>query len=143
MLSSMHHLIYSSAATLLLAEEELQRLLTNASARNQQLGITGVLLYHDGEFMQLLEGDADAIHELYKRIERDPRHTNILKLADKPIEFRSFPDWAMAFKTVEAEEFARLQGYRSPASLNLAPQGLSGADALLLDLMRTYMLLED
>jgi hypothetical protein len=139
----MHHLIYSSAATIPLSEEELQSLLTKASARNKQLGITGVLLYHDGEFMQLLEGDADVIHDLYKTIEQDPRHTNVLKLADKAIEFRSFPDWSMAFKTLEAEEFAQLQGYRSPASLNLAPQGLSGADALLLDLMRTYMLLED
>jgi len=138
----MHHLIYSSAATLPFTDEELQSLLTNASARNQQLGITGVLLYHDGEFMQLLEGEATVIQALYKVIEQDSRHTSIFKMADKSIEARSFPDWSMAFKPIDAEAFAQLKGYQRPAALDTAPQGLSGADALLLIVMRNFIVSE-
>ncbi|MBO0358481.1 BLUF domain-containing protein [Hymenobacter sp. BT186] len=138
----MHHLIYSSSATVPFTDAALQELLTTARANNEQLQVTGVLLYHEGQFMQLLEGEASVIRSLYQVIEQDTRHTGIFKLADKPIEARSFSEWAMAFKPVDAEAFAQLKGYQNPAALDTAPQGLSGADALLLNIMRTFMVSE-
>ena len=92
--------------------------------------------------MQLLEGEASVVQALYKVIEQDPRHTGIFKMADKPIGVRSFPDWSMAFKPVDAEAFAQLKGYQTPTALDTAPQGLSGADALLLTMMRNFMVSE-
>ncbi|WP_375436018.1 BLUF domain-containing protein [uncultured Hymenobacter sp.] len=136
----MHHLIYSSSATYLFSDTELQALLAKARSRNEQYNVTGVLLYHEGQFMQLLEGEAEAVHSLYSIIAQDSRHTGILKLADKPISARSFPEWAMAFRPVETEAFAQVTGYQQPANLNLAPQGLSAADVMLLSLMHKYML---
>ncbi|WP_051166937.1 BLUF domain-containing protein [Hymenobacter norwichensis] len=139
----MHHLIYSSSATVPFTDAALQELLTTARANNEQLQVTGVLLYHEGQFMQLLEGEASVIKSLYQLIEQDTRHTSIFKLADKPIEARSFSEWAMAFKPIDAEAFAQLKGYQSPDALDTAPQGLSGADALLLNIMRTFMVSEE
>ncbi|UOG77145.1 BLUF domain-containing protein [Hymenobacter tibetensis] len=136
----MHLLIYSSSATHPFSDDELQELLTKARLRNARENVTGLLLYHDGQFMQLLEGDADVVHRLYSYIEQDPRHTSVLKLADKHVEARSFPDWAMAFRPVQAADFERLEGFRSPSSLDPAFEGLSGADSLLLNLLRQYML---
>ncbi|HEX8424947.1 BLUF domain-containing protein [Hymenobacter sp.] len=136
----MHHLIYSSSATHPLSDKDLQDLLANARLYNERQGVTGLLLYHEGQFMQLLEGEETTIRALYGVIAQDPRHTSVLKLADKYIEARSFPEWAMAFRPLDADAFAQLEGYRTPASLKLAPQGLSAADALLLNLMRQYML---
>ena len=136
----MHHLIYSSSATYPLSDTELQDLLAKARTRNEQYDVTGVLLYHEGQFMQLLEGEAETVHSLYSMIEQDARHTGVLKLADKPIAARSFPEWAMVFRPVEAEAFAPVAGYQPPASLDPAPQGLSAADVMLLSLMHQYML---
>lgn len=136
----MHHLIYSSSAAIPFSDVVLQELLAQARANNEQLQVTGLLLYHEGQFMQLLEGEAAVIRALYDVIEKDSRHTGIFKLADKPIEARSFPDWSMAFKPVDDEAFRQLQGYSDPATLDTAPDGLSGADALLLNIMRTFML---
>jgi hypothetical protein len=138
----MHHLIYSSSATVPFTDAALQELLGKARANNEQLQVTGLLLYHEGQFMQLLEGEALVIQALYKVIEQDSRHTGIFKMADKPIEARSFPDWSMAFKPIDAEVFAQLKGYQNPAALDTAPQGLSGADALLLTMMRNLMVSE-
>jgi len=139
----MHHLIYSSSATSRFTDSELQQLLTQARANNEQQNITGVLLYHDGQFMQLLEGEDSVLYNLYAIIEQDPRHTGVLKLADKAIESRSFPEWSMAFKPVDAAAFAQLQGYRTPATIDAAPDGLSGADGMLLTMMRNFMLAEE
>jgi hypothetical protein len=139
----MHHLIYSSSATQPFSDTELQELLTKARLRNAREDVTGLLLYHEGQFMQLLEGEAETIYAIYNAIEQDPRHTSILKLADKPIEARSFPEWAMAFRPVQAEDFAHMQGFRSPASLDPALQSMSQADALLLNLLRQHMLSEE
>lgn len=136
----MHHLIYSSTAAYPFSDTELQDLLAKARSRNEQYGVTGVLLYHEGQFMQLLEGEAEAVHTLYSKIEQDARHTGIFKLADKPISARSFAEWAMAFQPVEADAFAEVEGYQPPASLDPAPQGLSAADVMLLKLMHQFML---
>ena len=135
----MHHLIYSSSATRPFSDNALQDLLTKARLHNEQQAITGVLLYHDGQFMQLLEGEEATVRALYRIIEQDARHTGILKLADKPIENRSFSEWAMAFRSVEGEAFTQLQGYQPSTSQNLIPQDLSAADVLLLNLMRELM----
>jgi hypothetical protein len=92
----MQQLIYMSAATHLLTDDELQQLLEQARRNNTQAAITGLLLYHEGRFMQLIEGPAPTVAALYERIEQDPRHTDTAKLADKEVDGRSFPEWAMA-----------------------------------------------
>ena len=136
----MHQLIYMSAATLLLTDEELQELLEQARANNAQRGITGLLLYHQGRFMQLIEGPTEAVMNLYERIEQDPRHGDASKLADKQVEVRSFPGWSMAFRPMQTQEFADLPGFLLPEQMVLPEQGLSGVDALLLKVMQQHML---
>ena len=54
---AMHQLVYVSAATHAFTKSELLELLNKARANNQRLGITGLLLFKDGDFIQLLEGD--------------------------------------------------------------------------------------
>ena len=140
---SMHHLIYSSTATHPFSDQELQDLLRYARDNNGQQGLTGILLYHDGHFMQLLEGEPAAVHALYQRITQDTRHTGVIKLADKAVESRSFADWSMAFRALDYEQYAQVRGYQLPETANLAPEGLSAADTMLLEIMRTFMLRND
>ena len=66
-----------------------------ARPRNKSLMITGVLLYHNRSFLQVIEGPKSSLQALMKRIEADPRHMNIKRLIDQPIRKRSFAEWNM------------------------------------------------
>lgn len=110
----MHHIIYMSRATGPLTEDELAALLAAARSNNRRRDITGALVYSEGKFLQLLEGEEADLTALYRRLLRDERHTAIIKLADNPIAQRSFAGWAMAFRTAAPEQFAHLAGYASP-----------------------------
>src|SRR5664280_1829405 len=70
-------LIYSSEATPGLAAAELEEMLAESRIRNQVYGITGVLLFVEGAFLQILEGEKDDVLGLMERIQRDPRHRGV------------------------------------------------------------------
>jgi len=79
----MINLIYFSHATRAMGSDALQDLLTRARERNKLRGITGMLLYQSGYFLQALEGDDDLVHGLFKKIQADPRHHTVTKIYDQ------------------------------------------------------------
>ena len=93
----MHLIVYISDS--LVPEEEINTVLAEitdvAKQRNLALGITGLLFYHQGKFLQILEGKKANLEELMGSINRDVRHKNVDVLVDEPIEIRSFSDWNM------------------------------------------------
>jgi hypothetical protein len=103
-------LIYRSAAQTSLSQRELADLLTRARTKNAALGLTGMLLYDAGSFLQVLEGEREPLLALYARILLDPRHTDITKLLDREIDERQFGDWKMGFVSVTGLRDA-LPGY--------------------------------
>ncbi|MBC6613033.1 BLUF domain-containing protein [Hymenobacter sp. BT507] len=136
----MHHLIYMSTAVQPLSDAELSTLLHQARLRNEHDNITGALVYGDGRFMQIIEGDKAALDDLYARLLSDKRHVGLVKLADKEVAARSFAGWSMAFRPVSDEEFTNMAGYVQPTQLDLQPLNLSAADALLLHMMRSFIM---
>jgi hypothetical protein len=92
-----HEIVYVSLACEDMTPAQLDKLLANCRAWNEKSGVTGVLVYHQREFLQMLEGEADEVLGLYRRIEDDQRHQQIYKLWDGPIAERSFANWSMAF----------------------------------------------
>ncbi|MDA0269333.1 MAG: BLUF domain-containing protein, partial [Cyanobacteria bacterium] len=74
-MSPLIHLIYSSAATRPFQDDELVELLAHSRAKNARCGITGMLLYDNGSFFQILEGSSEAVDQLYQSIAQDERHT--------------------------------------------------------------------
>lgn len=136
----MHHIIYMSRGRRPMSDEELRTLLEQARAANEQQGITGALVYGDGQFMQVIEGEETMLAALYAKLLADPRHTGVVKLADKQIPQRSFADWAMAFEPLAMTDFEKLAGYVKPRELQLNVPGLSAADALLLEMMKVFVL---
>ena len=135
-----HHLIYLSQATISFDEAQLAYLLAQARQFNAEHGLTGILLYGNDQFFQVLEGEADMVHRLYARICQDPRHRNVTTYADKPIAARAFADWTMAYQSLPPAQFIEFAGYVSPGELQLARSGLSVADTQLLQLLRTFVL---
>ena len=96
----MYFLVYVSAAVTWFSESELRTLLTSARFRNEHAGITGMLLYKDGNFMQALEGPEPAVRALYKRIEADRRHGGLVVLDCGTQRSRQFASWNMAFHDI-------------------------------------------
>lgn len=105
------HCIYCSAATSpVVTRSDLDALLARSRSNNASLGITGILLFHEGIFFQVLEGDRPAVESLYARIEGDPRHTRVTRLIIEPIEARSFSEWSMGFSQITPEDLAEIPG---------------------------------
>lgn len=110
----MHHLIYLSQATRPLSAKALTCLLEQARPANARQQLTGALVYGNGRFIHLLEGEQAALAAAYARIGQDPRHQHLCKVADYPIAARSFAEWPLAFQTLSLAQFAHLAGYLAP-----------------------------
>ena len=93
-------LIYTSEANEDMDFSVLESILDRARARNAELGITGMLLYSEGHFLQVLEGDAGVLDHLYAKIAADPRHDHVRTVVSRPIHERDFPDWSMGHRAL-------------------------------------------
>ena len=107
----MYQVVYLSAATVRFTKAELLALLEQSRQKNASRGISGLLLYHDGDFMQLLEGEEAQVRALYVRIERDERHKGCILLIAGPVAERTFPDWSMGFRELSSPEVKAMPGY--------------------------------
>jgi len=103
--SDLDSLVYVSSAVRLLDVEEISYLLKRARERNKEYGITGVLLYIGGNFMQYIEGPKDNLDIIYKIICEDKQHAGIIMVSRETIEDRQFGDWSMAFQTKDFEGY--------------------------------------
>lgn len=90
-------MVYFSNARRKFSHQELVELLKKSRVNNQRKDITGMLLYHDGNFVQALEGPVEAVEGAFAHISTDPRHGDIIATSVTPIEARQFPDWTMGF----------------------------------------------
>ncbi|MDO7875661.1 BLUF domain-containing protein [Hymenobacter sp. ASUV-10] len=109
-----YSLIYRSRACHEMSSQELSQLLRQSQRYNRRHRISGLLLYANQQFMQLLEGDYYAVKQLRHRIGQDVRHSNMTILLDGPQPRRLFPDWSMGLLEVDAAEFTWLDGYIDP-----------------------------
>jgi hypothetical protein len=96
----MVQIVYASAASETFTADALDDLLTKARIRNSLYEVTGMLLYHSGSFLQVLEGPTDAVKLIFSSIERDPRHKDTKVLHSHPVDRREFKDWSMGYLDV-------------------------------------------
>ena len=80
--------------------EEIEKILASCKKNNPPLNISGVLLYNDTKFIQLVEGDAKVITGLYDKIKLDNRHSNCMMISYGPIKEKSFPSWHMGTRNL-------------------------------------------
>jgi len=104
------HCIYASRAKVTTREAEIQALLERARHNNLAHGITGMLLFVEGSFFQVLEGDAASVEKTYEIILRDIRHDRVTQIIREPIAQRSFGEWSMGFEAVARADVQRLVG---------------------------------
>lgn len=123
----MFHLIYLSQARTGLTKARLRAVLEKSRVKNTSLGVTGLLLYHEGRILQVLEGEERAVRALYDIIRGDPRHGNCTTLLEEPLAARQYPHWPMAFRDLAPsnEGMAPLTEFPGlPVDLSEAQQAL-------------------
>ncbi|WP_065571422.1 BLUF domain-containing protein [Microbacterium oleivorans] len=104
--------VYSSTATEPFSDEALGDLLQQCRDANAERDITGMLLYRNGRFIQILEGPEQAVRETMGKIERDPRHDHLRVLIDEFIEERNFAEWTMGFEPITMPDKDAPEGFR-------------------------------
>lgn len=137
----MFFLVYVSSAVNQFSKDELLDLLEKSRVNNASLSITGMLLYKDGNFMQILEGEKEAVLALRDRISRDPRHKGILSLLQGALAERQFPEWTMGFRDLNSAELSAAPGFNEFMNTPLTGAEFSAdpsrAHKLLLTFKRT------
>lgn len=119
-------IVYISSAVQPLTDADLKALLKQSRQKNAELEITGILLYRDGDVMQLLEGPEEAVKKLAKTIYADPRHSGIIQLLERKISQREFPEWSMEFQNLGTLRVRRLAEFMNQQSAGL----MSGTEHL-------------
>jgi diguanylate cyclase (GGDEF)-like protein len=119
----LYSLLYVSQAARPMDESELEALLAEARESNRAQGITGFLIYFNGSFMQIIEGQRLRIQALVERIRRDPRHQGLRIVFEGGIPQRAFVGWSMGFRDMEHithARFLRGRGGRAIDFLDMA-----------------------
>jgi len=104
------HCVYSSASSIDFTQDEIIALLEKARGNNVKLGITGMLLYDNGSFFQVLEGNPDTVTALLKIIQKDSRHSQVVKIIYEEIEARDFSEWTMGYSGVTRQALGEIEG---------------------------------
>jgi hypothetical protein len=95
----LHRITYLSSALDQMTQVELDAILDVARENNRPREITGLLIYHDAQFLQALEGPGRHVEAVYGRIKTDRRHTGCLALESRAVESRLFGDWSMTYRS--------------------------------------------
>ena len=140
---ALHRIVYMSTAVGVLRAEELDRIYLCAKSSNARAGITGLLLFYEGAFLQMLEGPTAGVMSLAERIRKDRRHGGMITLESQIIEERAFSDCAMHFvaarnlSTGEKQAFSDLRQAVSTRS-HMIGAPAPGADNGLWDFISSF-----
>ncbi len=133
---SIFQLIYvSTASGDFGGESELDNILAQSIQNNAADGITGMLLYSSGTFLQVLEGEESKVEECFARIQKDTRHHSLYVLERHAVERSSFSNWHMGFKRLGPKDVAALPGYAPFFESGFDPKTLGAKDGFALELL--------
>lgn len=113
-------------------DEVIADVIARSTANNQLAGVSGLLLFQRGWFLQVLEGPLEVVDDTFDRIRRDLRHTDIRTVADLPIAARAFGDWTMAAERFDRAMADGLAGIQIDETFDPASLDPSSAMSLLL-----------
>lgn len=134
-------LLYVSRALSADSSIEIQSIMDTAREHNSVNGITGILCYGSGIYLQALEGGRRQVNELYNHIVKDPRHEEVVLLHYEEITERRFGSWTMGQVNLSKLNTSVILKYSEKPELD--PYSVSGAMsiALLEELMRTAFII--
>lgn len=126
-----HVIAYVSSANSNLSKEDVADLFKQVNNFNNSHDITGVLLYAETNFFQLIEGDEKEIKSLFSQIEKDPRHSNIIVFVNKPLDGVAFDGYISRFVTDASKlDASNLETYLRHVEV-LEPKSRKSVDRVL------------
>jgi hypothetical protein len=134
----MIQLSYVSSADTEMSPSDLLKLLQQCLKNNPPLGVTGMLLYGNGTFLQAIEGDDAVVDQLVEKIAKDPRHKRLKFFSRKRIERRQYAEWSMGFKRISDQELGQIAGLKSFGMQDFNFDNLIKNDAVVETLMNHY-----
>jgi Sensors of blue-light using FAD len=136
----MFRLIYRSKEREKFSSLELKTLLARARLRNRAVRVTGMLIYKEGDFLQVLEGDDDAVKKTFLRIENDPRHGDlcVMQHAEFVRGRCMFGKWSMGFADITDTAFMLSGFINTHIGLDLWALDNAGAMDLLVARSRAF-----
>jgi len=112
-----YQIMYSSQASKPMTMTGLEAILADARAGNQARNVTGVLVYVDGVFFQIIEGDRDIVRELMANIASDSRHRSVKVFYEAEVDVQAFESWSMAYLSPTAEQMSTWLGLPGTTTL--------------------------
>lgn len=128
-------IVYLSSAEGAMSHNVLLELLHKSTSNNYKSQITGMLIYYDGSFIQVLEGEEVAIDRLIDKIMNDARHRNFSIIHESKIQQREFDKWNMSFMWLENNNVEHLESFMDFSSIK---PFLNGASSDVKRLMKTF-----
>jgi hypothetical protein len=107
-----YQLVYSSKATNKMMLSHLIGILRKARINNKLSDVTGLLVFVDGMFLQVLEGEEGRVKGLMKKISADTRHHDIKVIRGSNVERRTFSNWEMAYTSPSTKILAMWSGLK-------------------------------
>ena len=98
-------------------DKDLLNILTTSRENNKTNNITGMLLYDNGSFIQVLEGEDQEVENTFINIQNDDRHDNVLVMQNRDISSREFAYWSMGFENLTNIDKTKIDGYSQFKSL--------------------------
>ena len=113
-----YQIIYSSQATAAMSLADLEQILVDARTGNERRNVTGVLVYVDGVFLQILEGEKETLRSLMRSIASDSRHTAVKVFHEVEVDGPTFKNWRMAYLSTSPQQMAVWAGLEGTASID-------------------------
>lgn len=121
-----YQIVYSSQATGPMTAADLEQILVDARAGNEARNVTGALVFVDGVFLQILEGEEGVVRALMASIASDTRHDTVTVFHEAEVEAPTFGTWRMAYVSATPQDMSAWAGLPGAATV----------DALLQDIGR-------
>jgi len=112
-----YQIMYSSQATQPMTVADLEEILVDARTGNEKRNVTGALVYVDGVFFQLLEGEEAAVRTLMASIASDTRHRSVKVFHEAQVPTRAFESWRMAYLSTTTEQMSKWAGLSGTATI--------------------------
>ena len=109
--------VYTSTAIQPMPKSKLYKILVDSRVSNKLADVTGLLVYVDGTFLQVLEGEQEMVSDLLDKISKDPRHTDVKVVYKTGVERRTFNAWQMAYVSPSPKELATWAGLSNTTTL--------------------------
>ena len=134
----MLRLTYLSQETSPLSAQSLLELLQQCHEKNPRLGITGILIYANGTFLQTLEGEETVVEELAAKIQADPRHQAFKVLSRDTVDRRAYDEWTMGFERLTDQALASEPALKAFQLTDFNPEFLSDHPSVVENLLQRH-----